>query len=186
MLEQTTTVPDSKSVLTIVEIARLLRCSKAHVCNLMAGKVRGAPKLTHVCLERRRLSTVAWVSQWLEEQKPVIRSGSCQDYSPHSQERENEMRRKRFVRGCLAARKRRNRRYWYAQWSENGERRCKELGLCSEMNRAQAAALLADILKPINSAIGRASECREVPHFRALLSCRVLANLPTQVEGVHL
>ena len=42
MLEQTTTVPDSKSVLTIVEIARLLRYSKAHVCNLMAGKVRGA------------------------------------------------------------------------------------------------------------------------------------------------
>lgn len=95
----------------------------------------------------------------------MIRSGSCQDYSPHSQERENEMRRKRFVRGCLAARKRRNRRYWYAQWSENGERRCKELGLCSEMNRAQAAALLADILKPINAAIGRASECREVYTF---------------------
>src|SRR5947209_18910391 len=90
-------------------------------------------------------------------EEPVIRSGSCHDYSPHARERENEMRRKRFVRGCLAARKRRNRRYWYAQWSENGERRCKELGLCSEMNRAQAAALLADILKPINSAIGRAS-----------------------------
>jgi hypothetical protein len=69
MLEQTITVPDSRSVLTIVEIARLLRCSKAHVCNLMAGKVRGAPKLTHVCLGRRRLSTVAWVSKWLEEQK---------------------------------------------------------------------------------------------------------------------
>ena len=65
MLEQTTTASDSKSVLTIVEIASLLRCSKAHVCNLMAGKVRGAPKLTHVCLGRRKLSTlhgsaIAW------------------------------------------------------------------------------------------------------------------------------
>jgi integrase len=95
----------------------------------------------------------------------MIRSGSCQDSSPHSQERENEMRRKRFVRGCLAARKRRNRKYWYAQWSENGERRCKELGLCSEMNRAEAAAILADILRPINAAIGRASENREVYTF---------------------
>ncbi len=69
MLEQTTTAPDSKSVLTIVEIAGLLRCSKAHVCNLMAGKVRGSPKLTHVCLGRRKLSTLAWVSEWLEQRK---------------------------------------------------------------------------------------------------------------------
>ena len=72
---------------------------------------------------------------------------------------------KTFCAGCLAARKRRNRRYWYAQWSENGERRAKQLGLCSEMNRAQAAAILADILKPINAAIGRASENREVYTF---------------------
>jgi hypothetical protein len=69
MIQQTTTAPNAAKVLTIVEIARLLRCSKAHVCNLMAGKVRGAPKLTNVCLGRRRLSTVDWVNQWLEEQK---------------------------------------------------------------------------------------------------------------------
>jgi hypothetical protein len=69
MPEQTRTAPNPKSVLTIVEIAQLLRCSKAHVCNLMAGKVRGVPKLTHVCLGRRKLSTHEWVKEWLEKGK---------------------------------------------------------------------------------------------------------------------
>lgn len=50
---------------------------------------------------------------------------------------------------------------------ENDQRRCKGLGLCSEMNRAQAAAILADMLKRINAAIGRASETREVYTFEA-------------------
>jgi hypothetical protein len=68
--------------------------------------------------------------------------------------------------------KRRNRRYWYAQWRENGERRCKELGLCSEMNRAQASAILADILRPINAAIGREFEGREVFTFERF--CRAV------------
>ena len=69
MIEQKTVAHNPKSVLPIVEIARLLRCSKAHVCNLMAGKVRGVPKLTHVCLGRRKLSTDEWVKEWLEKGK---------------------------------------------------------------------------------------------------------------------
>src|SRR3954447_16710478 len=98
-------------------------------------------------------------------QEPVIPSGPCQDFSPHSQERENAMRRKKYQRGCLIAPKRKGRRYWYAQWSENGERQCKELGLCSGMNRSEAAQVLADILRPINEANGRANKQREMYTF---------------------
>ena len=57
MLEPTTTITDSKSVLTINEVARRLRCSKAHVCNLMNGRVSGVPRLPHARLGRRKLTT---------------------------------------------------------------------------------------------------------------------------------
>ena len=63
------------------------------------------------------------------------------------------MRRKRFQRGSLTPRKRNGKRYWYAQWRENGQPKSKELGLCSHVSRAEAEALLADILRPINAGI---------------------------------
>jgi hypothetical protein len=34
-------------ILTINEVASILRCSKTHVSNVLAGKVTGIPKLTH-------------------------------------------------------------------------------------------------------------------------------------------
>jgi integrase len=75
------------------------------------------------------------------------------------------MRRRKYQRGCLIARKRKGRRYWYAQWSEKGERRCKELGLCSQMNRSEAAEVFAEILRPINEANGRANKQRDTYTF---------------------
>lgn len=75
------------------------------------------------------------------------------------------MRRKKYQRGCLIARKRKGKRYWYAQWSENGERQCKELGLCSEMNRSEAAQVFADILRPINEANGRTNKQLDIYTF---------------------
>ncbi len=52
-------------VLTVPEAARLLRCSKAHVHHLIAGKVPGATPLPSLWLGRRRLilhqSFEAWV-----------------------------------------------------------------------------------------------------------------------------
>ncbi len=36
----------SKSeILTIREVAEVLRCSKAHVCNVLRGRVQGLPRL---------------------------------------------------------------------------------------------------------------------------------------------
>lgn len=60
------------------------------------------------------------------------------------------MRRKRFQRGSLKAQKRRGKLRWYAQWREEGKPRSKELGLCGEVSRISAEAMLQEILKPIN------------------------------------
>jgi integrase len=63
------------------------------------------------------------------------------------------VRRKRFQRGSITARKRNGKRYWYAQWRDNGQPKSKELGLCSQMSRAEADALLAEVLRPINAGV---------------------------------
>jgi hypothetical protein len=56
-------------ILTIQDVAALLRCSKTHVCNVMAGKVPGVPQLTHIALGRRKLVRREWLNQWLEASK---------------------------------------------------------------------------------------------------------------------
>ena len=59
----------SDPVLTISEVVVILRCSKAHVCNLLNGAVAHASPLTHVSLGRRKLVRRDWLDQWMEENK---------------------------------------------------------------------------------------------------------------------
>ena len=60
----------SKSdILTITEVAEVLRCSKAHVCNVLRGRVQGLPKLTHFSLGRRKLVRREWLETWMEQNK---------------------------------------------------------------------------------------------------------------------
>ena len=60
----------SKSeILTIREVAEVLRCSKAHVCNVLRGRVQGLPKLTHFSLGRRKLVRREWLETWMEQNK---------------------------------------------------------------------------------------------------------------------
>ncbi len=59
----------TSSILTIKEVAQILRVSKAHVHNVLGGKVAGVPKLTHLTLGRRRLVRREWLDQWLEASK---------------------------------------------------------------------------------------------------------------------
>jgi integrase len=77
------------------------------------------------------------------------------------------MRRRRFQRGSLSSRKRRGRLHWYAQWRENGQPRSKELGLCSQISRAQAETQLAAILQHINEQAGRPQ--RSISTFRSFV-----------------
>jgi len=57
------------TVLTVKEVAAILRCSKAHVHNALHGKVPGLPKLTHLTAGRRKLVRRDWLDQWLESNK---------------------------------------------------------------------------------------------------------------------
>jgi excisionase family DNA binding protein len=54
-------------VLTIKEAASILRCSKAHVQNLLAGKVNGIPPLPFIPLGRRKLIRRESLLRWLEK-----------------------------------------------------------------------------------------------------------------------
>ena len=65
------------------------------------------------------------------------------------------MRRKRFQKGSLQARKHGRHRVWVAFWWEDGSRRSKVLGLCSKMTKGEAESAMAAILHPINEGTAR-------------------------------
>jgi excisionase family DNA binding protein len=56
-------------ILTINDIAAILRCSKTYVSHILAGKVRGIPRLTHIAMGRRKLVRREWLDQWMETNK---------------------------------------------------------------------------------------------------------------------
>ena len=57
------------AILTIKEVARILRCSKAHVANAINGHVDGLPRLTHFALGRRKLVRREWLQEWIDANK---------------------------------------------------------------------------------------------------------------------
>jgi excisionase family DNA binding protein len=56
-------------ILTISEVAEVLRCSKAHVNKALSGRIAGVPQLAHLSLGRRKLVPKDWFDQWLEESR---------------------------------------------------------------------------------------------------------------------
>jgi excisionase family DNA binding protein len=63
----------SSRVLTADEVAKELRCSKAHVHNLINGKVAGVAALPSIHLGRRRLIRRETLNQWIDsnERRPA-------------------------------------------------------------------------------------------------------------------
>jgi hypothetical protein len=53
-------------ILTIPEVAGILRCSLNHVSNVINGKVPGVPILPHFIMGRRKLVRREWLSEWLQ------------------------------------------------------------------------------------------------------------------------
>ena len=53
-------------ILTIYEASKILRCSKAHVSNLLAGKVSGSPPFPYIPLGRRKLIRRSALKLWME------------------------------------------------------------------------------------------------------------------------
>lgn len=57
-------------VLTLAEVAVRPRCSKAHVCNTINGKVRGVTPLPAISMGRRKLVRRATLECWLAQNDP--------------------------------------------------------------------------------------------------------------------
>ena len=55
------------AVLTMSEVARELRCSKAHVHNIVAGKVPNLPPLPVLRIGRRVLVRAEGLKSWMSE-----------------------------------------------------------------------------------------------------------------------
>ena len=87
----------------------------------------------------------------------MVAFSPCQNSPFEAQESESGMRRKRFQRGSLRARKHGRTRVWIAQWWENGGRRSQVIGRCAEMSQTEAQIKLAAILRPINEGTSRAA-----------------------------
>ena len=60
---------NTSNILTIKEVATILRCSKTHALNVLEGKVRGLPRLVHLSLGRRKVVRKDWLDQWMEANK---------------------------------------------------------------------------------------------------------------------
>ncbi|MBV8895956.1 MAG: helix-turn-helix domain-containing protein, partial [Acidobacteriaceae bacterium] len=54
-----------KAILTVTEAAHELRCSKAHLHNIISGKVRDLPPVPVLRLGRRRLIRLDALQTWL-------------------------------------------------------------------------------------------------------------------------
>ncbi len=54
-------------VMTMKQAATYLRISKAHLSNVLNGKVPGVPPMRHAAVGRRILIKREWAEQWLEE-----------------------------------------------------------------------------------------------------------------------
>lgn len=58
-----------QEILTLREVAAVLRCSKAHVSRLFNGKVPGLPPLAHIAIGRRKITRRDWLQTWMEGYK---------------------------------------------------------------------------------------------------------------------
>ena len=71
--QPTSPLPD---ILTTAEVAHELRCSKAHIHNLINGKVYGAVPLPTITLGRRRLVRRSSLDAWLQANEHVFGSAT--------------------------------------------------------------------------------------------------------------
>jgi hypothetical protein len=65
-MQETTT---DHCILTINDVAAILRCSKTHVSHVLAGRIPGIPRLSHLAMGRRKLVRREWLDQWMETNK---------------------------------------------------------------------------------------------------------------------
>jgi len=54
-------------VLTVNEVAQVLRCSKAHICKIINDQVPGTPQLPAITLGRRKLVRRTTLLRWIAD-----------------------------------------------------------------------------------------------------------------------
>ena len=59
-----------ENILSIADVARILGCSKAHVCNAINGKVKGVTRLPAISMGRRKLVRQQSLESWLAHNDP--------------------------------------------------------------------------------------------------------------------
>ena len=62
-------------ILNVNEVARVLRCSKAHVCKAIQGRVVGVTQLPAISMGRRKLVRRQSLDAWLADNEPVPADG---------------------------------------------------------------------------------------------------------------
>ncbi len=65
-------------LLTLAEVAKLLHCSKAHICNAVAGRLAGCPAIPAVSLGRRKLVRRASLLLWIERNEQAVTPAKIQ------------------------------------------------------------------------------------------------------------
>lgn len=68
--------PDFDLLLTLADVAALLRCSKAHICKAVAGRVPGCPPIPSVSLGRRKLVRRQSLISWIEANERTLADGT--------------------------------------------------------------------------------------------------------------
>jgi hypothetical protein len=63
-------------LLTLADVAELLRCSKAHICKAVAGRVRDCLPIPSVSLGRRKLVRRQSLLAWLEANEGKLPDGT--------------------------------------------------------------------------------------------------------------
>jgi excisionase family DNA binding protein len=72
---------ESFDLLTLADAAKLLRCSKAHICKAVSGRIHGCTPIPSVSLGRRRLIRREALRQWIESNER-INAGAMLSTSP--------------------------------------------------------------------------------------------------------
>lgn len=67
----------NSEILTIREVAAILRCSRMHICNFTNGRVAGVPRLPSMPMGRRKVVRRSTLEEWMravEEQRALLSS----------------------------------------------------------------------------------------------------------------
>jgi hypothetical protein len=79
---------NSADMMTIREVAQVLRCSKTQLQNALDGKVRGVPRLMHLAMARRKVSRRDWLGNgWKRVPTSLGKMTACQNAPFWTQER---------------------------------------------------------------------------------------------------